>query len=67
LHLPRSGEKFDAAYWKTQVQVHKRAMKLMQDYAQNGDTAALKQFAQSAIPAIQRHLEIAQKMSAAKS
>lgn len=57
-----SGEKFDAMYWKAQVQAHQEALNLMQSYAMNGDNAALKQFAQQGVPAIQQHLQMAQKM-----
>ncbi len=57
-----SGEKFDAMYWKAQVQAHQEALKLMQGYAKNGDNAALRQFAEKGVPTIQEHLQMAQKM-----
>jgi putative membrane protein len=61
-----SGAKFDAKYLKIQVQGHTEALRRMADYAQKGDNAVLRQYAQIAVPAIQKHLEMAQKMSAGK-
>jgi putative membrane protein len=57
-----SGEKFDAMYWKAQVQAHQEALQLMQTYATGRDNPTLRQFAQKGIPAIQQHLQMAQKM-----
>jgi putative membrane protein len=59
-----SGEKFDAMYWKAQVQGHQEALQLAQNYAKGGDNAALKQHAQKGVPIIEQHLKMAQKMMA---
>ena len=57
-----SGEKFDAMYWKAQVQGHQEALKLAQGYAKSGDNAALKQHAEKGVPIIEQHLKMAEKM-----
>jgi putative membrane protein len=59
-----SGEKFDAMYWKAQVQGHQEALQLAQSYAKNGDNAALRQHAEKGTPIIEQHLKMAQKMMA---
>jgi putative membrane protein len=59
-----SGEKFDAMYWKAQVQAHQEALQLAQTYAKSGDNAALRQHAQKGAPMIEQHLKMAQKMMA---
>ena len=60
-----SGEKFDQMYWKAQVQGHQEALQLAQNYAKNGDNAALKAHAQKGAPIIEQHLKMAQKMMGA--
>lgn len=55
-----TGAKFDTAYINAQVKGHQDAVKLFQSYAQNGDNAQLKQFAQATLPTLQEHLREAQ-------
>jgi putative membrane protein len=55
-------EDFDKAYGKQQVKAHKRAVDLFDDYAEDGDNAALKQFAANVLPTIKQHLEQAEKL-----
>ena len=55
-------EDFDKTYAKQQVKAHKRAVKLFDDYAEEGDNAALKQFAANVLPTIKEHLEAAKKL-----
>jgi len=57
-----SGQQFDRMYWQAQVQGHQETLQMMRSYAQNGDNAALKQFAQQGAPVVQDHLQMAQKM-----
>ncbi|WP_085035478.1 DUF4142 domain-containing protein [Ensifer aridi] len=57
------GEAFDKAYIETQVAAHQEALKLMQSYAQNGDSEPLKAHATKASPIVQRHLEHVQKLA----
>jgi putative membrane protein len=51
---------FDKAYADGQVDAHQAALNLMQRYAQDGDTAAIKAFAASTAPAVQEHLNMAE-------
>ena len=53
---------FDAAYIDAQVQAHQEAVALMTSYSQNGDNNPLKQFAAQALPTIQMHFEMVQKL-----
>jgi len=57
-----SGESFDAAYIDAQVMAHQEAVALMSSYAENGDNESLKEFASEALPVVQSHLEMVQKM-----
>lgn len=57
-----SGEAFDAAYIDAQVQAHEEAVALMTSYSQGGDNETLKKFAAEALPVIQSHYEMVQKM-----
>ena len=49
LHLTTANS-FDGAYAKAQLQAHEDAVKLFQDYAQNGQTATFKAFATRPCP-----------------
>jgi len=51
---------FDKTYADDQVDVHQAALNLMQRYAQDGDTAAIKAFAAATAPAVQEHLNMAE-------
>jgi putative membrane protein len=51
-----SNEDFDKTYADDQVDAHQAALNLMQRYAQDGDTAAIKAFAAATAPAVQEHL-----------
>ena len=55
-----SNEDFDKTYADDQVDVHQAALNLMQRYAQDGDTAAIKAFAAATAPAVQEHLNQAE-------
>ncbi|MGK9204254.1 DUF4142 domain-containing protein [Sinorhizobium meliloti] len=57
------GEQFDAAYVQAQLAAHQEALKLLQSYAQGGDSAPLKAHAAKTAPVVQGHLEHAQKLS----
>jgi putative membrane protein len=58
-----SGADFDKTYAKQQVRAHAKAVKLFDAYAEEGNNAALKQFAANTLPAIKRHREEAEKLS----
>jgi putative membrane protein len=56
-------EDFDKTYAKQQVKGHKKAIELFDEYAEEGDNAALKQFAANTLPTIKQHREQAEKLS----
>ncbi len=51
---------FDKKYADSQVDAHQAALNLLQRYAQDGDTAALKSFAAATAPKVQEHLNMAE-------
>jgi putative membrane protein len=58
-----SDDQFDAMYLQGQVQAHQEAVALMTGYSQNGDNEALQKFAAQALPVVQMHYEMVQKMA----
>lgn len=48
---------FDRIYLRQQVPAHEVALALHRNYAANGDTAALRTAAGSAVPIVQQHLD----------
>ncbi|MCG6206398.1 DUF4142 domain-containing protein [Rhodopseudomonas sp. HC1] len=57
------GEDFHALYASQQVAAHKDAIALFQRYAQDGDLPELKDWAAKTLPALNHHLEMAQKLT----
>ena len=55
-----SNEDFDKKYADSQVDAHQAALNLLQRYAQDGDTAAIKAFAAATAPTVQEHLNKAE-------
>jgi len=53
---------FDARYIAQQVDAHKEALILMKSYAKDGDTPAIKTLAGKTAPAVQLHLNMAEKI-----
>jgi putative membrane protein len=53
---------FDQKYVDNQTHAHQDALRLMQNYAQNGDNAALKTFASNTAPTVQHHLDMIQNI-----
>jgi putative membrane protein len=51
---------FDKKYADDQVDAHQAALNLLQRYAQDGDTPAIKAFAAATAPAVQEHLNKAE-------
>ncbi|WP_026873455.1 DUF4142 domain-containing protein [Inquilinus limosus] len=51
---------FDRLYMRTQVEAHRAALKLQQDYSSFGANPALKAIATQLLPVIKRHLDQAQ-------
>lgn len=60
-----SGAKFDDEYMKTMVSDHKKDVKAFQKEATSAKDADVKSFAESALPTIEKHLEMAQPTAAA--
>jgi putative membrane protein len=56
---------FDGRYIDQQESAHSEASTLFQNYANNGDSAALKQFAASTVTAINQHLAEARQLDEA--
>ena len=56
-------EDFDKTYGKQQVKAHAKAVELFDAYAEEGDNAALKQFAANTLPTIKQHLDLAEKLA----
>jgi len=54
---------FDTAYLTQQMTGHQKALALMQNYAESGDTPALQDAAKTAIPIIQKHLARLQELA----
>lgn len=49
------GQDFDREYISQQVAGHRQTLELLKAYAGTGDVAELRQFAQGAIPTVQKH------------
>src|SRR3972149_939258 len=56
-------EDFDKIYAMQQAKAPKKVVELFDDYAGDGDNAALKQFAANTLPAIKQHREEAEKLA----
>jgi len=52
-----NGQDFETEYMSQQMAGHRKTLDLLKTYAAGGDTAELRQFAQSTIPAVQKHHE----------
>jgi putative membrane protein len=61
-----SGAAFDKAYAKAQVKDHEEDVRAFQDEAQNGNNAAVKDFANKALPTLREHLTMAKDLSKGK-
>lgn len=52
-----NGSDFDREYISQQMAAHRKALTLLKAYGASGDSAELRQFAQSTIPTIQKHAD----------
>jgi putative membrane protein len=57
-----NGAQFEDQFKKDQVAGHQDAIKLFESYAQKGDQADLKKFAQDTLPTLKMHLQHAQAL-----
>lgn len=55
------GQDFDREYMNQQMEAHRKTLDLLKAYAGNGDVAELRQYAQGAIPTIQKHYDWLEK------
>lgn len=60
-----TGPDFDKAYVQQQVMAHQQALIVEQSYAEAGADGNLRRAAQSTVPLVQHHLEMAQRMHSA--
>ena len=60
-----SGMKFNMEYMQLQIDGHKQALELNRRYASGGADPVLRQYASEAVPMIQDHLNMAQKVRVA--
>ena len=58
-----SGADFSKDYNEMQLNGHKEAVALFEDYAKSGDNPALKSWAAKTLPHLQEHLAMAEKLS----
>jgi putative membrane protein len=59
--LSKAGnDDFDKKYADSQVDAHQAMLNLLQRYAQDGDTPAIKTFAAATAPTVQEHLNMAE-------
>jgi putative membrane protein len=56
------GKSFDEAYSKDQLQAYRNEIGLFEHYAQNGDNAALRQWATKMLPDLKNHLIYAEML-----
>ncbi len=57
------GETFDRLYWRQQALGHRSALTVEQRYAATGDMPPLRDAARQAIPVIEAHLAMAERMT----
>ncbi|UAK25565.1 DUF4142 domain-containing protein [Sphingomonas nostoxanthinifaciens] len=56
------GREFDKTYWRQQALAHHSALTTAQQYADHGDSPAIREAANASIPMIRRHLAMAEHM-----
>jgi putative membrane protein len=54
---------FDASYISEQLEAHKEAVALFKEYASNGETPAVKDFATKTLPTLEHHLAMVEQLS----
>ena len=61
------GENFSSLYAAQQVEAHREAVALFEQYANGGDQPELKAWAGQTLPALKHHLEMAQQVAEEKT
>lgn len=57
-----AGNEWDHDYIAMQIDMHQDAIDLFEDYAENGENASLKTFAESTLPTLRSHLDKAREI-----
>ena len=57
-----TGREFDMAYDRAQMEAHREAVALFENYAQTGDNPDLKQWAAKTLPHLKAHLTMASQL-----
>jgi putative membrane protein len=57
-----SGSSFAKTYHESQVAGHKKAVSLFERYGKGGENAQLKSWAETTLPILKQHLEMAEKL-----
>lgn len=57
-----AGNEWDHDYMALQIDLHEDTIDLFEDYAENGENASLKTFAESTLPTLRAHLEKAREI-----
>lgn len=57
-----AGNEWDHDYMAMQIDMHQDAIDLFEDYAENGENASLKTFAESTLPTLRSHLDKAREI-----
>ena len=57
-----NGKDFSSDFDSMQISAHKDAVSLFERYAKGGDNAGLKDWAGKTLPALQHHLDMAEKL-----
>lgn len=60
--LRDAGEDFDRVYLEQQVAAHEKALGMLRNYADNGDSEPLRQFASQTADVVEGHLEQARQL-----
>jgi putative membrane protein len=58
-----SGANFERVYLRQQIPAHEMALALHSNYAERGDTPALRAVAAAAVPIVQQHLDRARQLN----
>lgn len=60
-----SGSQFDKTFAKEEIEDHQKMIKMFQQEAQNTQDQALRQWVETGIPVLQKHLQMAQQAESA--
>lgn len=61
--LKQRSTDFDQAYMQAQLQAHREAVDMFTIYAEGGDNASIKAFAEKTLPTLKQHLAMVEQMT----